>query len=457
MRSIKLAPAAAAVAALLVAVPGGTAAVGRRLHPGAGRHNAGGRPRVPGDCQVSIDVAPPLLTAGDPVVIFGQLTCGGGASAAGQAVALFQHLPSGRGYSQVQSVTTDANGFYEFPPIDGVDTESAWYVRSDGARSRAEQARVAAVVTLDGPAEGSQLLTGSANAVTFTGAVSQADAGYSVRLERQDSAAGGVWDPLGPAGQVGAEGGFTITHAFLHPGPATIRAVVTNRAAGNPHNSPSASNVLDYEISQAQGPSVTIQASADPIEAGQAVTISGTGPAHRRVTLRAATAHGRLATIATTTTDAGGKYAFPAQAPSASTFYRVRVGNTSSAELLVGVKDVLSANVSATTVQAGQPLTFSGTVTPEHSGHTIYLERENASGAGFHVVEVATVGSGSSYSIAHSVYDAGTSVYRVTIPGGPENEGASSAPFTIEVTPAPPAALIAEGLGNSSQPLGNHP
>jgi len=93
-----------------------------------------------------------------------------------------------------------------------------------------------------------------------------------------------------------------------------------------------------------QGPSVTIQASADPIEAGQSVTLSGTGPAHKRVTLRAATAHARLATIATTTTDGSGKYVFPAQSLSAGTFYRVRVGNTSSAQLLVGVKDVLSAD-----------------------------------------------------------------------------------------------------------------
>ncbi len=103
-------------------------------------------------------------------------------------------------------------------------------------------------------------------------------------------------------------------------------------------------------------------------------------------------------------------------------------------------------------MQAGQSLTFSGTVTPDHTGHVIFLERHNVSGTGFHVVQVGTLGAGSSFSIKHTVYDPGTKVFRVTIPGGPENEGASSPPFTITVTPAPAAALTAEPPGNSSLP-----
>jgi hypothetical protein len=422
-------------------------------HPSAGpdghhNNNAGRHPRVAHDCRVSIDVTPRPLTAGDPVVIFGQLTCVGG-TGAGQTVALFQHAASGRGYAQTESATTEGEGFYEFPPIDGVSTESAWYVRAGGARSPAVQVPVAADVTLSGPTAGSQLLTGSAS--TFTGTVSPTDAGYAVMLERQDAAAGDAWHPLGPASQVNSEGGFTIAHTFQHPGAATLRAVVVNRAHANPHNIPSASNVLDYEVSQPQGTGLTIQASPDPIEVGQVVTISGTGPANKQVTLKAGPTH---ATIATTTTDSVGKYTFAPQSPTAGRTYRVRVGNLASAKLYVGVRDVLTAKVSQTTVVAGQPLTFSGTVAPEHAGAVIYLERQNASGTGFHVVELAAVGAGSAYAIAHTVYDAGKSTFRVTIPGGPQNEGAMSAPFTIEVTPAPASALTPEAPGNSSQPFG---
>ncbi len=243
MSTIKLAPAAAAAATLLVAIPGGAAAMGR--HPGHGpRHPVGS------DCQVSINVTPRQLTAGEPVAISGQLTCGGGASVAGQTVALFQHAPSGRGYTQVQSATTESSGLYAFPAITGADTESAWFVRCDGARSLAEQVRVAARVTLSGPPPGTQLLTGTANAVTFTGTVDPTDAGYTVILQRQDTATGGVWNPIGPVGQVGPEGAFSIVHTFHAPGPASIRVVVVNRSDVNPHNSPSPSNVLEYEITR---------------------------------------------------------------------------------------------------------------------------------------------------------------------------------------------------------------
>ena len=73
-------------------------------------------------------------------------------------------------------------------------------------------------------------------------------------------------------------------------------------------------------------------------------------------------------------------------------------------------------------------------------------------GGEFHVVQVGFVGAGSRYSIVHTVFDPGTKVFRVKIPGGPENLGAASAPFTIQVTPAPAAALKPEAPGNSTVP-----
>jgi len=120
--------------------------------------------------------------------------------------------------------------------------------------------------------------------------------------------------------------------------------------------------------------------------------------------------------------------------------------------LYEGVKDVLTAQVSSTTVQAGQSITFSGTVAPDHTGHVIYLQRQNASGTDFHVVQVGVLGAGSTYSIVHRVYDPGTKVFRVYIPGGPENQGAMSSPFTIQVTPALASTLTVELSENSTLP-----
>jgi len=120
--------------------------------------------------------------------------------------------------------------------------------------------------------------------------------------------------------------------------------------------------------------------------------------------------------------------------------------------LYEGVKDVLTAQVSATTVQAGQSVTFSGTVAPDHTGHVIYLERQNAHGTGFHVIQVAFVGASSTYSIVHQLYVPGTKVLRVYIPGGPENQGAASQPFSIQVTPSAASTLMPEAPQNSTLP-----
>ena len=435
-----------AIAATLLTLGANPAAAGTRKHPSPN-----------GRCEININLAPRQLTAGDSVLVFGRLRCGRGGSpsgAANQTVTLFGRASGAPGFGVVQTTTTDARGFYELT-LAGVQANGAFYVRAHGAASGSKVVKVAAQVTLTGPPEGTQLLTGRANRVTFTGTVSPADAGARVILQRQNAATGNEWHRI-DLGQVSPGGAYSITHTFVVPGDANIRVLVRSQR----RNVPSPSNVLTYEISQAQNPSLTIQASADPISFGQSVTISGTalGAAKQPVTLlaRAIHQHG-FAPVSEVTTDGSGNYTFPAQSPVDSTLYEVKGAGRLSAVLYEGVKDVLTAQVSQTTVQAGQALTFSGTVAPDHSGHVIYLERQNAAGTGFHVVEVGTVTAGSVYSIAHTVYEVGAKVFRVKIPGGPENEGAASPPFTISVTPAPAVALTPEGPGNSSFPAeGQH-
>ncbi|MCW3057392.1 MAG: hypothetical protein JWO21_1361, partial [Solirubrobacterales bacterium] len=140
------------------------------------------------------------------------------------------------------------------------------------------------------------------------------------------------------------------------------------------------------------------------------------------------------------TTNGSGEYTF-AEKPLQNTYYRVTSGAINSAVLFEGVKYVLTAAVSATTIPAGQSLTFSGTVTPDHVGHVVYLERENLFGGGFHVADVGTVTSASTYTISHFVFGSGKQVFRIKVPGDPENQAISSTPFTILVTPSPAALL----------------
>jgi hypothetical protein len=429
MRSSRLIPALVAAISLLAVVPASALA---RKHPSRN-----------GRCRISIEVAPRQIVAGEPVVIFGRLRCTKQARAAGREVRLFHHLiGQGGGFSYVQSATTDAAGFYVITGADApVETNRAWYVRALGARSATKRIRVAAAVTLSGPTEG-QLLTGFPNRVTFTGTVSPADAGARVILQRQNAATGGDWRRI-DSSSVTAAGTFTIIHTFVVPGDANVRVLVRSQR----RNLPSVSNVLGYVISQAQNPQLTIQASADPIAFGESVTISGKleGGAGQFVTLLARGRHQHgFARIAEVQANGAGEYSFPAQSPINNTFYRVRSAHEASAVLYEGVKDVLAAQVSASTVQAGQSVTFTGTVAPDHTGHAIYLERQNAGGTGFHVIEVGLVGAGSAYSITRRLYDPGTKMLRVFIPGGPENQGAASQPFTITVTPAPASTLTGE-------------
>jgi len=437
MRSPKLLPSLAAAAMLLALTPAGASATGR-----AHKH-----PSPNGRCNVNINAAPHQISSGDSVVVFGRLHCNR-RGVAMQTVTLLERSAAA-GFGPIQTTTTDVRGFYEFT-VASVQNNSSFFVRSDGAASGRRSVNAAAVVTLEGPPEGTQLFTGPAHEVTFTGTVSPADAGARVILQRQNAVTGNEWRRI-DLGFVSSTGTYSITHKFIVPGDANLRVLVRSHR----RNVPSPSNVLTYEISQAENPGFTIEASPDPIADAQSVTISGTvaTAAKTLVTLQAHTArqHG-FASVVEVMTDASGNYTFPAQFPINSTFYRVKGAGKTSAVLYEGVKDVLMAEVSQTTIQAGQKLTFSGTVAPDHSGHVIYLERENASGTGFHVVKVATVLPGSTYAITHTVYDAGTKVFRVKIPGGPENEGAASAPFTITVTPAPAAAFTPEPAGNSSGP-----
>lgn len=452
MRLGKLGPAVIAATSLLALAP---AAASAHKHPSP-----------LGRCSINIRVAERQITASEQVEVKGRLKCIPRASAGSQAVTLYEHVAGGAGYVPTLSTTTDASGFYKFKPP-ALNANTSFYVRSHGAQSGREKVRVALQVTLTGPPEGTQIETGAPNQQTFSGTVNPADVGARVILQRQNAVTGNEWHRIG-FGLVEAGGNYTITHTFRVPGDASIRVLVRSDRI----NSPSASTPLEYEISQAQNPSLTIASSADPITYGQSVTISGVlaGGVSQPVTLEARTVHQQgFAPVAEATTDASGNYSFAAQAPVNSTLYRVittdpsclsaprHVGSCKaplqkSAVLYEGVKNVLTAEVSPTTVQAGEALTFKGTVAPDHTGHIIYLERQNAAGTAFHVVQVGYVLPGSEYSIVHQVYVPGTKVFRIDIPGGPDNGRAVSQLFTVLVTPAPASALTTEAPGNSSVP-----
>ncbi|MEA2209284.1 MAG: hypothetical protein QOF54_1761 [Solirubrobacteraceae bacterium] len=461
MRSHKLVGCLAAIAtAGLALLPvAASAAKGQQKTNPQAIHN--------GSCRLTMLAAPRFLQAGEAAAVHGALTCKG-QPVSGQAVTLFERSAGTPGLANVGTATTTApNGEYTLS-TPALSTNSVFYVTAQSAHSPHRPVKVMPKVAVSGPPDGSQLFTGPGaiktkgapgnalrNVVRFSGKVSPVDAGATVVLQRENAVGVEEWRRIGQ-GVVDREGNYTIVHKFGTPGDASIRVVVRPNAT----NAEGASEVLSYEISQAQNPALVIDNSANPLTYGQPVTISGTtaSGAGTTLTLQARTrAQSAFAPVATTVSGAGGVYSFT-QTPLQNTLYRVTGAGTSSALMFEGVKYALTAAPSASTVQVGQSLTFSGKVTPAVAGHPIYLQVLNPSGIGYHVVQAATVGgvvdAAGNYSITHTFYSSALSprTFRVKIPGDPQNQGAASQSFQVAITPAPNAVFGPEPAANSAQP-----
>ncbi|MHB8533419.1 MAG: Ig-like domain-containing protein [Solirubrobacteraceae bacterium] len=439
MRSPKLTPAIMAAAALLVLATAGSAAAAKKP-----KHAATGT----GTCHgVKLAVAPRLITSGEPVLAYGQAAC---SPVEGQTVTIYDRPFGSPAFGVAGTATTDSKGLYQ-ATITGLTTNTAFYAVAGGAQSIHRQVKVATTVQVEGPPEGKPVFTGFKNAVTFKGTVSPNDGGAVAVLQRQNSTRGTEWGPIQRT-IVDREGHFSFTHPFAFPGASSFRVVIR----GSHRNVSSFSNVLSYTVAQAENPLLKIESSLDPIASGGTAAVKDVAPGlpvGTVLTLQGRPAHGRFANIATTqTTDAAGDYAFPAQKPAVSTFYRVTGAGRTSAVLYEGVKYILTATPAATTVSEGQPIVFTGTVTPAKAGHTIYLEKQNIFGTGFHPVAVGTVAGDGSYTLSRAFFAPGTDVLRVKIPGDPEFGGTPSPPVTITVTASSTEKIPAEAPGNGTLP-----
>jgi hypothetical protein len=430
MRSSKLITALVAASALLVLAPAGAGA-----RPAAHKHASAS---VKGSlCKVSLVAEPRTLTAGETVELTGQLLCTSG-STVGQTITVFQRTAGSPSFKSIATTATAAEGLFKFT-TPTVSVDSWFYVAAPTRRSPTRAVKVAPVVKLKGPEpETVPLETGKKHAVTFSGSVNPSDEGAEVWLEREQATSSEEWGVI-QKGVVKAGGVFTLLHTFTIPGDANIRAVVRPHGIFDVRGT---SNQLSYVINQTQNPNLTIKSSADPISYGASITIEGVlkGGAGKTITLLSHAKGVKTFSPAGPTAVAGpsGEYKF-VLTPLINTFYRVSGGGQNSAVVVEGVKYLLTAGVTSTKVMAGQPLTFSGTVTPAHAKKTVYLERENLFGGGFHVAEVAEVlfPSGT-YAIPYVFHGSGKQVFRVHVPGDPENQGTSSSTFTIEVAPSPP-------------------
>lgn len=386
---------------------------------------------------LTINVTPNPIISGQGVLIYG-------AGSPGQTVYLYHRINPASRFSLISVTKTSALGFYEFTRAEGIVlTNRSWFVRgSYGTHSRTIHERVASLVSL---AESATSVT-TAQPVTFTGSVSPNHPFQRVILQTQGALNGNGWRTVEVTRTDGASQ-FSLAHRFRVPGDYTLRAVFGT----DPRNVRGESDSVTLSVQQAQVPGFTITSSAPIVTEGNSVTISGvldaagssTPMPSTQVTLYGRQDEGPVEALATTVTGTDGSYGFT-ETPVHNTVYYV--GETlkpkrHSARLFEGVQDAVTILAGSPTTTVGGTVTITGAVSPDKTGHLIWLQRQGKDGA-WHDVAQTTVGTGSSYAFTYTPGQAGTVELRARIYGGPENVGAASPAVMVTVTGLAPVATL---------------
>jgi len=413
----------AVLSALFMAMPSRAEAA---QHP---HHNYG----------LTIAATPDPSTAGDGVLIYGRLL---GPNNADQKIWLFHRINPAPRFTPIQVTRTNAQGFYEITRADGiVNSNRNWFVLGpDNTHSKTIHELVAAEVTLSS----SSASATTAQTVDFTGTVFPAHVNQRVLLQEQNSTSGNGWKTI-DSGSTDGSSSFSINHRFREAGSYTLRAFFP----ADPRNIASQSASISQTIEQEQNPSFTINASSQALVNGQSETITGTlyvastttVQPNTDVTLFGRDASGGFTALQSGVTNGSGDYSFTTM-PIHNTVYRVVAsGKQMTANLFVGVQDVVTATPSATTDTVGGTITISGTVTPDHTGHVVYLEKQDTAGQWI-VIQASAVSTGSQYEFSFTPGLAGTKDLRVQITGGPWNLGGISPTVIVTVSGVAPVSSL---------------
>jgi hypothetical protein len=393
---------------------------------------------------LTIHALPPSINAGDEVDIIGRLK---GPNAAGQTVRLWHRINPDGHFTPLGTRTTDAAGRYEFQRADGiVDSNRSWFVVGPGhTHSKVVHEHVAALVSIaPDPAAGGVVPALTRQPITFSGHVTPDHSGQIVKLQVSRDQ-GDDWRTI-KVGRLGTGSNYSIAEAWRIAGPREVRVVLPPDA----RNTRGISDTVSVQVQQRQVTGFTIQSSSQLIPYNSQAAISGvvdqpgtTSPdPGASVSLYAHIPHGGpYKVVQTTTTDTNGGYSFTVQ-PSTNEWYVAKLTFTPrihSAALFQGVQDLVSmTGPSSATVD--QHIEFTGTVTPDKSGHVIYLQKQGADND-WHTVEVRTVSSASTFTFGWTFGAAGAKQFRARILGGPVDVGGASTPVTVNVTDPALASL----------------
>lgn len=409
--------------ALVVCAPAG-------VSEAAPRHNNG----------LTINATPNPIMAGEGVLIYGQLT---GTDIGGQAITLYHRVNPSPHFVAIGQTKTNSFGFYEFTRAEGiVSSNRSWFVRGPSAsHSRTIHESVQALVSL----QANETLTDTRRPTVFSGHVTPSHAFERVFLQVQRGS-GDEWRTVASA-RLNASSDYSLARRWRIPGQRTVRVVLR----GDARNIRSASDPVALVIEQAQVSDFKISSSDPVITIGQSATISGTlyMPGTKRPEPNTpVTLCGRTATEPTFMCDTAGvtgndgSYSFNVT-PVNNEVYLVQTTlppHRHTARLFEGIRDAVTLTASTSSVTAGQPVTFTGTVTPNQAGDIVYLQRLGADGD-WHTVGVHRVQANSTFQFARVFGNARTKTFRAWVLPDPANLGGASPSVAVNVSLPPVSSL----------------
>ncbi len=396
--------------------------------------------------SLTINTTANPVIAGQSLLIYGQLT--GLPNDANKPIVLFHRIVPAARFTIIGVRRTNALGYYSFVRPDGIVVSNRnWYVEGPfGLRSVTIHEKVSALVSL----ASNTMTANTGQPVVFTGHISPYHPYQRVLLQEQNSLSGNGWATIAKT-FTGGGSNFMVPHRWRAPGTYTLRAVFP----GDPRNIAGDSDSVTVTIQQKQVPSFTINSSNPIIQEGGSTTISGvlyakgsttTPEPTTEVTLWASKAGGSWQAQTTIPTGSDGSYSFPVT-PVNNTAYEVRTTlppARHTAVLFEGVQDTLTITAGSLTGVVGGTDMVSGTVSPDHTGHLIYLQQLGTDG-NWHNVNAGVVTTGSVYTFTYTFNQAGTVQLRARIFGGPENIGGASSSVSIVVTGVAPIATLPTG------------
>jgi hypothetical protein len=188
---------------------------------------------------------------------------------------------------------------------------------------------------------------------------------------------------------------------------------------------------------------LTINSTPNPINAGDGVLVYGQ--------LRGAVVAGQTirlyhhivggppgySLISTTTTDSFGFYEFPRADGIVDTnrsWFAFGPNASHSRTIFERVASLLTITASSPTATTGQPITFTGHVTPDHAFERVVLQEQSASSGAWQTLRSALIGPGSNYAVRFAWLTPGERDVRVVLPADARNiRGESDAvPVTIQ-------------------------